>query len=921
MGIWQEIWRSLRGGAKTRPPKDLVAEPSAHGSRSILSSWPSKGLDPERLTAILEAAAAGDPYEQCELFEEMLEKDQELLGRYLDRLRPVAMAPFVVQPGEPEDPRSVRAAQDAEDLLVGLGWRFRQALWWLLDAVGKSYAAVEVSWRTGPAGVVPVAFHWRHGKWFRPDATTGSQLRVITTSSPVEGEPMLPGQFLVMTYTPLTGLVARGGLFRPLAWVYLFRIFALKGWVQLLEILGIPLRLGRYPRGAHPAEVTVLEQALENLGRDAWAAIPEDMKVELLQTLQKEGGSNHLDLVEWAAEAYALLLLGQNLTSRSGERGARSLGEVHWAVKQEIKRGDGTQLEAVISDQLLAPWCAWNYGAEVAPPRLVLQLDDPEDLGALSERDERLQRMGYPITRRYIQEAYGLPEQREDDEILAVRGAAVEPPGEIREPTVSAELDGRPVSAAAGTGEPSGDRVRPPAPEPDETELVDAMVARAAAAWSPLRSGLLGAVREATSYVAARKALESVQRAGRPAIEAWALRGMTAAYVRAWAASHRRRSVAAGMPLPEGLSALPNVGELRALALREGMTAGEYYRLDATMRARAFTIGGIENLAAVRAVKDSIIRAEQGGVGYAEWLDGADQILDRHGLAPLNPYRAQIVYRNAVRQAQMAARWDEELSPEAMADAPYWMYDAIADDRTRETHRMMDGFVALKTDPIWQRWFPPNDHQCRCSVIELSQDQVNAMELTVRTGDEIDIVPAWPNPPSESLAQGLRSYSDEDLEAAYGPILGEGDPQEVTWWLQRQDGRTLVESDVLIDQLRRGMVQLGQLGIDEALVAVSRGGLRSAAPLIEAAETQAILDVRGGEATVAHVEALDQVLARMRVRLAEIVPEAQEASPATMVRALYPPEREAEIRAVLGITDEADDALAERLRGVLEAAE
>lgn len=912
MGIWASIWGSLRGRPE-RPSDQEIAAPTNFGMRSIWSNWPSDGLNPERLARILKAAAQGQPYDQFELFEEMLEKDPELLGRYLDRLRPVAMASFLVQAGDEDDPRSVGAAEDAEEMLRGLGGRFRMALWWLLDATGKGYAVVEPVWHTSAQGIVPVAFRWRHGKWFIPDTLTGSELRVLTDDAPADGRPILPGQFLVHTHAPLTGIVSRGGLFRPLAWIYLFRIFAQKGWVQLLEILGIPLRLGRYPRGSKPTEIAILEEAVENLGRDAWGVIPDDMKVELLKTLERDGGGNHLDLLDWGAEAYALLLLGQNLTSRSGERGARSLGEVHWAVKQEIKEGDGAAIEDTISDQLLAPWCAWNYGTEVSPPRLRLQLDEEEDLLVLSERDERLQRMGASLTTRYMQETYSLPEVRDDDVVLEPRSSlpAQTAPG-VGAGIATAELD---AGRRAVRAEESS---RPTAPEGDEEVLIRGLLAAAPEAYRPILEGIRSTLSAATNYEQARELLDRARGQSRAELEAMIHRAIMAAHLRAREASRRRGSVTAAVELPD-VPALPNIGALRGLASRINLTPSEYYALDAEARAQAFTIGGIESLEALHGVQEALVHGQADGTGYTAWLDQVDGVFKSHGLDPLTPSRANVVYRNAVRSAQMAGRWAEEYSTEGMRRAGYWMYSAVGDDRTSPFCMSMDGRVFRKDDPIWDRAFPPNHHRCRSTVIELTESQIAAMGLTVGKGEDVRESPDWDYPPGKGLGRQLWRYSEVELGATFGPIPGLGQPGDVAALLRRQDGFTVEIADLSPDQLRRGIGALTRRGVVGVVQTIDRGGLAAAPTMVEAATLQAQLDRQETpDEEAAHRVALKQTLSTLRDRLSMIVPTASEASLATLARALYPA-REESVRLLLGLTEQPDLALVEQLRRALGA--
>jgi phage gp29-like protein len=60
----------------------------------------------------------------------------------------------------------------------------------------------------------------------------------------------------------------------------------------------------------------------------------------------------------------------------------------------------------------------WNYGPDAPMPKAVLSNADETDLGARSDVDTKLQKMGMPITQSYVQETYGLPEPKEGDVVL-----------------------------------------------------------------------------------------------------------------------------------------------------------------------------------------------------------------------------------------------------------------------------------------------------------------------------------------------------------------------------------------------------------------------------------------------------------------------------------------------------------------------
>ncbi|WP_250636879.1 phage portal protein family protein [Pseudomonas aeruginosa] len=77
--------------------------------------------------------------------------------------------------------------------------------------------------------------------------------------------------------------MARSGLFRVLAWPYLFRHYATSDLAEMLEIYGLPIRLGKYPPGTADEEKATLLRAVTGLGHAAAGIIPETMAIDFQQ--------------------------------------------------------------------------------------------------------------------------------------------------------------------------------------------------------------------------------------------------------------------------------------------------------------------------------------------------------------------------------------------------------------------------------------------------------------------------------------------------------------------------------------------------------------------------------------------------------------------------------------------------------------
>jgi SPP1 gp7 family putative phage head morphogenesis protein len=118
---------------------------------------------------------------------------------------------------------------------------------------------------------------------------------------------------------------------------------------------------------------------------------------------------------------------------------------------------------------------------------------------------------------------------------------------------------------------------------------------------------------------------------------------------------------------------------------------------------------------------------EKGWWGKAEMVDPLTQ---KKKLVQLgSPRRLQIIFRTNMQQAYAAGDWKQ--IEETADDAPYVMYDAIDDNRTRPLHRKWSGTILRYDDPWWNTHSPPCGYNCRCGKIQLSQQEIQSRGLSV----------------------------------------------------------------------------------------------------------------------------------------------------------------------------------------------
>lgn len=138
--------------------------------------------------------------------------------------------------------------------------------------------------------------------------------------------------------------------------------------------------------------------------------------------------------------------------------------------------------------------------------------------------------------------------------------------------------------------------------------------------------------------------------------------------------------------------------------------------------------------AVAQRVIDAVNTAVRDSLHVAGTVARVNQALTSAGLDPLRPHVVETLARTQSAVAYSAGQRNANRDP--AVDEILWGYEyvTVGDDRVRPTHRALEGYRAPKGDPIWKSIFPPNGFNCRCTAIEIYQDD--------RLADPTDFPPA-----------------------------------------------------------------------------------------------------------------------------------------------------------------------------------
>jgi phage gp29-like protein len=482
-------WLDSLRTAITRPGKALALQetqtavrPGEGGERAMVGSLhrefaehPSKGLTPAGLYAILEAAEQGDLSRQHALFADMEEKDAQIASDLGKRKQAAAALEWQIVPPDDANRLEKKAAAQATEVFRSL--EVEDLIIDLADGIGHGWVKLEIPWDLDGATRIIQQPRWVDHTWFqtRPDFRDEIRLR----NGQLDGEELWPLGWLSHRHKAKSGYLSRLGLHRCLVWPYLFQNHALGDLAELLEILGIPARLGTYPRGATAEEKATLLTAVASLGHRAAGIIPEGMAIEYLEAARAEG-TNYQAMLDWCERAKSKAILGGTLTTGTDRgSGAYSLGQVHERGLAELVASDARQYAATIRRDLLWPLAALNFGIDrpERSPRFFLDSSETADYEVLAKTLPVFVDLGARIPAWWLHEKTGIPEAGKSDVVLAKAQSAP-----ALDPSTGEPAPAQPAPDAAGIALRAALRVTAKQREADWPVIQTARLGHAAAA-------------------------------------------------------------------------------------------------------------------------------------------------------------------------------------------------------------------------------------------------------------------------------------------------------------------------------------------------------------------------------------------------------------------------------------------------------
>lgn len=344
---------------------------------------PEFGVTPASILQAFRAAEAGDPTQQNDLFDGLIEGDGHLRSLFEKREQAVAGKPRVIQAGDDTENGQL-AAEVMRTAMERLS--LVDAFEHLLKYNRHGYSGCEVDWDIRNIGgrdwIVPTWFAPVPVRRFRINAGTLGlmngggldELRLITDYRKPLGDELRPGKWLILRRSGTA--LARSGLMRTGAWPAMGKRYGFRDWLVWMEKFGQPTPIAKYADGDDDASKDVAAEIVRSIGETNGAIAPKSIEIEFAEAKRfGDSGSVHLAEISHCNSEMSKLVNGSTLTNDSTGSGGASyaLGSVHDGVRWEAVQYDAERLETAFEMSVSAAFVAYN-DLRCAPPKLKIQV-------------------------------------------------------------------------------------------------------------------------------------------------------------------------------------------------------------------------------------------------------------------------------------------------------------------------------------------------------------------------------------------------------------------------------------------------------------------------------------------------------------------------------------------------------------------
>lgn len=169
-----------------------------------------------------------------------------------------------------------------------------------------------------------------------------------------------------------------------------------------------------------------------------------------------------------------------------------------------------------------------------------------------------------------------------------------------------------------------------------------------------------------------------------------------------------------------------------------------YKDLEREAHNESFTAAGIMKTDILNDIHDALLKAQKDGVGFNEFKRSLKATLSEKGwygqkdiVNPLtgetrtiniNSTRLKTIYTTNMQRAYNLSRATVMMG---YTYKVYWLYKSAKLSTSRSSHSKMHNIAIHKDDAWWLINYPPNDYNCKCYVIPISEKEARKYKIMI----------------------------------------------------------------------------------------------------------------------------------------------------------------------------------------------
>lgn len=377
------------------------------------------GLSPTDVSTFIRRADSGDMVGLIELAQEARQKDGHLQGCLQQYEESISSLDWSLDLPEGAKAGEKRAAKWVEQVLRDSD-ELQDLIAHMSGAVYLVYAVSEIVWKLSGGRLVPATIKNIDQRRFGFRESDGAFVMrdPNAVNDGVEFQKAFPNRFIVCQPRVTGDVPCREGLARVIIWAALFRNWTITDWLKLGEIAWKPWRIGTYKKEAKTEDIEGLVDVLDGMSASGVAKVPESIGIDVKWAPNSTNKPMHEALYETVAREMSKAILGQTETVQSSQTSGYAQASVMNGVRKELRDARAKKVAQSITEGLIRPMVALNFGANVRPPVFYFNTQETADIASFSNGVEKLVKAGAKVPQAWVRDEVGIPEPKEGEEIL-----------------------------------------------------------------------------------------------------------------------------------------------------------------------------------------------------------------------------------------------------------------------------------------------------------------------------------------------------------------------------------------------------------------------------------------------------------------------------------------------------------------------